>query len=493
MATADLQRSTINEKHEEVQREYLEQNEVVETVENNKKEDALRRKLDCFVAPVMMMLMLISYLDRGNIGFAATQGMTTDIGLKGSELNTAVSVFYIFYILAEFPTSILVKRLQFNRVIPTITFCWGITCLCTGFVQNFAGLVTTRIFLGFFEGCLFPAMTLFLCNWYTREELGIRIAYLFIASALSGAFGGLIAFGILYMNGVAGWPGWRWLYVIEGIITVIWAFCCIFLVPKSFETAYFLNDEEKTLMRQRAHRTQAYSDSEGSGHYGKADIKEAAKDIKSWVHGLIQIAVVTILYGFGTFLPIIIRNGFSFSTEQAQYLVIPVNIWGAVVYAIGAYLSDRYQTRFLPLVLMAPIGIAGYAILLSSVSPYAQYFATYLVATACFLCTGGNITWLSANCAPDGKRAASLGILLTLTNIGGVVSGQIYQSNAAPKYTLGHAWSLGCLAFAWCGWWVIRAIYKRREKRKDIKLARGYVMPVGKQYTDREPDFRYQI
>ncbi|KAF7676363.1 mfs general substrate transporter [Alternaria burnsii] len=493
MATTDLQRSVTDEKHEELQREYLEQDEGAETIENKKKEDALRRKLDCFVAPVMMMLMLISYLDRGNIGFAATQGMTTDIGLKGSELNTAVSVFYIFYILAEFPTSLLVKRLQFNRVIPTITFCWGITCLCTGFVQNFAGLVTTRIFLGFFEGCLFPAMTLFLCNWYTREELGIRIAYLFIASALSGAFGGLIAFGILYMNGVAGWSGWRWLYVIEGIITVIWAFCCIFLVPKSFETAYFLNDEEKTLMRQRAHRTQAYSDSEGSGHYGKADIKEAAKDIKSWVHGLIQIAVVTILYGFGTFLPIIIRNGFNFSTKQAQYLVIPVNVWGAIVYAIGAYLSDRYQTRFLPLILMAPIGITGYAILLSPVSPYVQYFATYLIATACFLCTGGNITWLSANCAPDGKRAASLGILLTLTNIGGVVSGQIYQSNAAPKYTLGHAWSLGCLAFAWCGWWIIRSIYKRREKRKDAKLARGYSMPAGKQYTDREPDFRYQI
>ncbi|CAN9265466.1 unnamed protein product [Alternaria alternata] len=476
MATTDLHRSVTDEKHEEVQREYLEQDESAEAIENKKREDALRRKLDCFVAPVMMMLMLISYLDRGNIGFAATQGMTTDIGLKGSELNTAVSVFYIFYILAEFPTSLLVKRLQFNRVIPTITFCWGITCLCTGFVQNFAGLVTTRIFLGFFEGCLFPAMTLFLCNWYTREELGIRIAYLFIASALSGAFGGLIAFGILYMNGVAGWSGWRWLYVIEGIITVIWAFCCIFLVPKSFETAYFLNDEEKTLMRRRAHRTQAYSDSEGSGHYGKVDIKDAAKDIKSWVHGLIQIAVVTILYGFGTFLPIIIRNGFNFSTKQAQYLVIPVNVWGAVVYAIGAYLSDRYQTRFLPLILMAPVGITGYAILLSPVSPYVQYFATYLIATACFLCTGGNITWLSANCAPDGKRAASLGILLTLTNIGGVVSGQIYQSNAAPKYTLGHAWSLGCLAFAWCGWWIIRAIYKRREKRKDTKLARGYSM-----------------
>jgi hypothetical protein len=164
-----------------------------------------------------------------------------------------------------------------------------------------------------------------------------------------------------------------------------------------------------------------------------------------------------------------------------------------VVYAVGAYLSDRYQARFFPLILMAPIGIAGYAIVLSPVGPKAQYFATYLISTACFLCTGGNITWLSVNCAPDGKRAASLGILLTLTNIGGVVSGQIYQSKAAPKYTLGHAWSLGCLGVAWCGWWIVRFMYKRREARKDKKLAAAYVRPDGVMYTDREPDFRYQI
>ncbi|EOD47319.1 putative major facilitator superfamily protein [Neofusicoccum parvum UCRNP2] len=78
---------------------------------------------------------------------------------------------------------------------------------------------------------------------------------------------------------------------------------------------------------------EAYSG--GSGHYGKKDIKEAARDVKSWLHGVIQIAVVTILYGFGTFLPIIIKNGFHYSTVQAQYLVIPVNLWGALVYAVG--------------------------------------------------------------------------------------------------------------------------------------------------------------
>ncbi|KAF2006076.1 MFS general substrate transporter [Amniculicola lignicola CBS 123094] len=449
MSNPDVKEGRLSDlgKNEQICREYLEQDEPPDTVENKKKEKALVRRLDLFIAPVMMMLMLISYLDRGNIGAAATMGMAEDISLKKGQLNTAVSVFYIFYILAEFPTSILVKRLQFNRVIPVITFCWGTVCLCTGFVKNFGGLITCRILLGFFEGCLFPSMTLLLCNWYLREELGIRVAYLFIASALSGAFGGLIAWGILYMDGVSGMPGWRWLYIIEGIITLLWAFACIFLVPKDYQTAYFLSDSDKAIMRQRAERMETYSG--GGGHYTKADIKEAAKDIKSWGHGIIQIAVVTILY--------------------------------------------RYQTRFLPLVCMAPIGITGYAILLSPVSPRVQYFATYLIATACFLCTGGNIAWLSGNCAPDGKRAASLGILLSLTNIGGVVSGQIYQTSSAPKFTLGHAWSLGCLAFAWCGWWVVRAMYIRREARKDKKLAEGYVRAHGNMFTDREPEFRYMI
>ncbi|KAI0453534.1 retrograde regulation protein 2 [Xylaria acuta] len=474
------------ESREVVQDEYGSQ----EIQDRRRKEKALVRRLDCFIAPVMMLLMLISYLDRGNIGFAATQGMIQEIHLKGTQFNTAVSVFYIFYILAEFPTTLLVKRLRFDRVIPVITLCWGLVCLFTGFIQSFGPLVVTRVLLGFFEGCLFPSMTLFLCNWYKREELGVRIAFLFIASALSGAFGGLLAWAILHLNGASNMSGWRWLYIIEGLVTVVWAGLCFILIPQNYETAYFLDDEQKDLMRKRAEEMNAYSG--GSGHYTRKDIKEAAKDVKTWAHSVIQIAVVTILYGFGTFLPIIIKDGFHFSTVQAQYLVIPVNIWGAIVYAIGAVLSDRYSARFLPLVISAPFGIVGYAILLCDVPSGVRYFATYLIAIPCFLCTGGSIAWISANCAPDGKRAASLGIVLSLSNIGGVISGQIYQSGAGPAFTLGHSWSLGSLSIAWLVWWIVRMIYMRRQTYKDKALAEGTAAPEG-EYTDRSPYFKYQI
>lgn len=178
-------------------------------------------------------------------------------------------------------------------------------------------------------------------------------------------------------------------------------------------------------------------------------------------------------------------------------LTLQVNLWGALTYAVGAVLSDRYKARFLSLILAAPFGIAGYAILVvnghdHAVSPGVRYFATYLIATACYLCTGTNIAWLSSNCAPDGKRAASVGILLSLTNIGGVVAGQIYQTAAAPAFVLGHSWSLGCLVFAWCGWWIVLFIYWRRERGKDRNILLGKTIPP-EEWSDRAPDFRYQF
>ncbi|KAJ3578783.1 hypothetical protein NPX13_g1777 [Xylaria arbuscula] len=389
------------EKSEFETREFVDRGAgiVEEASERRRKERALVRRLDRFIMPVLMVINLISYLDRGNIGFA-----------------TAVSIFYIFYILAEFPASLLAKRLRFDRVIPAIALCW-------------------------------------------------------VASALAGAFGGLLAWGVFHLDGVSNLAGWRWLYILEGLITVVWAGFCTFLLPQNYETAYFLSDEQKTLMRERAEEMEAYSG--GSGHYTKKDIKEAAKDIKSWIHGVIQIAIVTILYGFSTFLPIIIKDGFHFSTVQAQYLVIPVNIWASIVYAFGAILSDKYMARFLPLVISAPLGIAGYAILLCDVPP-------------------GIRTWLSVNCAPDGKRAASLGIQFTLANIGGVIAGQIYQSGAGPAFTLGHAWSLGSLSFAFLGWWFTWLLYTRRQRAKDLTPAEG-IMATDAVFTDRSPSFKYQL
>ena len=91
--------------------------------------------------------------------------MIEDIGLVGVQLNTAISLFYPLYIVAEIPAALIVKRLGFNVVIPTVALGWGVICFANGFVQNFAGLAVCRLLLGMFEGVLFPSLTLMLANW----------------------------------------------------------------------------------------------------------------------------------------------------------------------------------------------------------------------------------------------------------------------------------------------------------------------------------------
>ncbi|KAI1418394.1 MFS general substrate transporter [Hypoxylon sp. FL1857] len=462
----------------------------VEDAEFKRREARVVAKLDLYICPILIVLQLISFLDRGNIGFAATQGMITDLHLVGTQLNTAISLFYPLYILSEFPAALIVKRIGFNRVIPAAAACWGLVCLGNGFARSFGDLAACRLLMGMFEGFLMPSLTLMLANWYKREEIGLRISYLFIASAISSAFSGVIAFAILFMDGKAGYPGWRWLYIIEGSVTVVIASMCYFIIPSSYTTAYFLNEADRAVMRKRAELTEAYSG--GKGHYTRAEFLMTIKDVKTWIHTLIQIMCLTVMYGFSVFLPIILRFGFNFSVEQSQYLSIPVFFWGSIVYATTGYLSDRFSRRFLACILCAPFGIVGYAMLLAGahLSVGVKYFACFLIATCVWAMGGANIAWLSTNSAPDGKRAASLGLAFALGNLGGIISGQIYPQTMAPAYTLGHAWSLGAICISFCSWWVLRRIYYRREKLKGE--ARERSVPEPAEFSDRALTYKYQ-
>ncbi|KAI1205171.1 MFS general substrate transporter [Annulohypoxylon truncatum] len=435
-----------------------------------RREARVVAKLDLYVCPILVALQLVSFLDRGNIGFAASQGMTADLRLVGTQLNTA--------------------RVGFRRLIPAAAACWGCACLGNGFARGFGDLAACRLLMGLFEGFLMPSLTLMLANWYKREEIGLRISYLFIASSVSSAFSGLIAYAILFMDGKAGYPGWRWLYIVEGSVTVIIASICYFIIPSSYTTAYFLNEDDRAVMRKRAELTEAYSG--GKGHYTRAEFMMAVKDVKTWLHAFVQVMCLTVMYGFSVFLPIILRFGFDFSVEQSQYLSIPVFFWGSLVYAMVGYLSDRYARRFVPCVSLAPFGVIGYAILLGGehLSAGVKYFACFIIATCVWVMGGANIAWLSTNTAPDGKRAASLGLALAIGNLGGIISGQIYPQKMAPAYTLGHAWSLGAISIAFSTWWVIRYVYCSRESLKNEAREGGSAESV--RFSDRAPTYKYQ-
>lgn len=163
----------------------------------------------------------LSFLDRTNIGNARLGTLEKDLHMEGLDYNIALAVFFPFYVAAEIPSNMMMKRFRPSVWLTIIMVAWAVVMIGMGFVTNFAGLLATRALLGIAEGGLFPGVTYYITMWYCRHECGLRMAIFFSAATAAGAFGGLLARGITEMKGVAGRPGWSWIFILEGILTLV--------------------------------------------------------------------------------------------------------------------------------------------------------------------------------------------------------------------------------------------------------------------------------
>jgi MFS family permease len=146
--------------------------------------------------------------------------LEVDLGMKGLDYNVALAVFFPFYVAAEIPSNMMMKRFRPSVWLTTIMVCWGLIMTCMGLVHNFSGLLACRIFLGIAEGGLFPGVNYFITMWYPRHECGLRMALFFSAATAAGAFGGLFARAISELDGVGGKAGWSWIFILEGLLTL---------------------------------------------------------------------------------------------------------------------------------------------------------------------------------------------------------------------------------------------------------------------------------
>jgi sugar phosphate permease len=284
-------------------------------------EAKLIRKLDIHVIPMVMLLYLFSFLDRVNIGNARLYGMEEDLGLKGDQYQTAVSLLFVTYIITELPSNLVVKKLTPSRWIAFLTVSWGIVATLTGLCQNYAGLIVCRLLLGAFEGGLFPGMAIYLTLFYTKKELGLRVGYLFVSAALAGAFGGLLAYGIGHLDGKSGQRGWRWIMIIEGIPTAVLGILIWFFLADDPENAFYLTPEEKLLMTVRRERQIGHTKKAMEFH--KDDMWKALKDWKVWMFCFGQFGVDAMLYGYSTFLPTIIKGVYIHSRALPLTMTAP--------------------------------------------------------------------------------------------------------------------------------------------------------------------------
>jgi MFS family permease len=216
-------------------------------------ERRLVRKIDIRLMPITILLYILNYLDRNSISTARDNGLERDLGLKGQEYQTALSILYVGYITFQIPSNLFMTKLgRPSLYIPTFVTLWGVVSACTAATTGYHSLLAVRIILGAVESAFFPAALAMLSFFYRKNEMATRTALLFSGSIISNAFSGLISAGILSrMEGKAGLPAWKWLFIIEGAITVVVAAMAVFILPDMPENSKFLSVEERQMAVNR--------------------------------------------------------------------------------------------------------------------------------------------------------------------------------------------------------------------------------------------------
>ncbi|KAI9374857.1 major facilitator superfamily domain-containing protein [Aspergillus egyptiacus] len=427
-------------------------------------EKALLRKLDMWIVPPVMLLYLLSFLDRVNIGNARLYHLEEDLGLEGDQYQIAVSILFVTYILSELPSNLVIKRFTPSRWISFITTAWGIVATLTGIVQSYGGLVACRVILGALEGGLFPGLTIYLTMFYTKREYALRIGYLFVSAAIAGSVGGLLAYGIGHMDGVAGLRGWRWIIILEGIPTVILGISVWWWLADTPDTAHYLTPQERELIDLRMRQQIGHTKSSDQMH--KKDVYEGLKDWKIYLFCIGQFGGDTILYGYSTFLPTIIQGLGNWSNAEVQALTIPCYALGAITYIVVAWFSDRTQKRAVFTVLLGLTCAAGYAILVSTAPGGVKYFGCFLAAMGLYVIVGLPLAWLPSNNPRYGKRTVATGLQLTIGNSAGIPAPFLYKTNEGPRFIKGHAVSMALVAMSAVIYLAFWAWFRRLNKRK---------------------------
>ncbi|KAJ3521096.1 hypothetical protein NM208_g13450 [Fusarium decemcellulare] len=448
-------------------------------------------QMDLRLIPMLALLYLLSFLDRGNIGNAKIEGLQEDLKMTPDQYNWCLTVFFFTYAAFEVPSNLLLKKLRPSVWLPTIMVAWGLVMTLMGIVQNYHGLLIARIFLGVTEAGLFPGVAYYLTMWYCRHEIQFRQALFFSAASIAGAFSGLLAFAIAKMDGVGGLKGWRWIFILEGIVTVlvaIWAFWALYDFP---ETAKFLTEDERAFvvfrLKYQGQKKASGQEQGATTRVAQADefkwdyVWSAFRDWQIWVNIFVYWGIVCPLYGISLFLPTIIRN-LGYSSSKAQLMTVPIYITAAIIAVIVAWTSDRVGKRSPFIVVFLCIMIVGFSMCISTSNPKVVYGGVFIAACAIYPAFPGVISWLANNLAGSYKRSVGMAIQIGVGNLGGAMASNFYRQKDGPHYILGHGLELGFISAGIIAALILIFSYDRINKSRERKMAAG----EHEQYSEEE-------
>ncbi|KAI1261479.1 MFS transporter [Xylariaceae sp. FL1019] len=395
-------------------------------------ERKLVRKIDLRLMPVLVFMIILNYLDRQALPNARLQGLETDLGLKDEEYNTAISVLFAGYIGLQIPSNLLLTRVRPSIYLPVTMALWGVVSASTAAVEDFHELVVSRFFLGLLEAPFFPGALFLLSSWYTPRELATRTAVLYAGSLLSGGFGGLVGAGVEYgLSGVRGLESWRWLFIIEGAVTVAFSLMAIFILPDFPSTTKWLSEEEKLVA---VHRLRAHS---GSADEKRGPIFQglimALADYKVWLLAGVVI-LKTSAAAVTSFVPTLVKT-FGYDSVDSLLLVAPPYVFATIVSLAVSLSSDRFGERYFHLVTPLAVGMIGFIIGATTHSLAPRYVSLFLMLGGVYGSFNVTYAWVSSTLPrPLEKRAAAFAIINVVGNLAQIYSPYLYDKKTGPQY-----------------------------------------------------------
>ncbi|CAO2655930.1 Nn.00g047330.m01.CDS01 [Neocucurbitaria sp. VM-36] len=466
----------------------------------------LVRKLDFRLLPTLSFLYLMCSLDKANAGNAKLFGFLEDVGMTSHQFNLALMYLFFTYGLCEPISNIALRRLGPRIWFPCIVVSWGLITTLTCLVKTYGGFVAIRLFLGMTEAGLYPGSYFILSMWYTPKELATRMAIFYGANTAAGAFGGVIAYGVGNMDGLHGMSAWKWLFIIEGCITIAAGLACFWCLPQ-FPHMYdgkkskWLSQEELEYAQLRV--KYANGPDAPTYQFRWSDVIAAAKDRKTffmmmmfWWGGSVPT------YSLSYTLPTMVKN-LGYTAVKAQAMTTPPYIFATIVCVSVGWASDRYQKRFFAIMGSYTLGLIGIIILwitvhhrhLSGVS----YFAIFLAAAGYSAQAPIVGAWTSVNVPNPSKRASAIGLLMLFGSVGGgSIGSNIYLAEQAPVYPLGFGFSvgatvLGAMIPGSIHWFLMRRENSRRDKLDMAQVQVQYTPAELGEMGEDSPLFRYTL
>lgn len=433
------------------------------TPEEQKK---IIRKIDLRLVPTLGFMYCVSLMDRTNLGIAVVAGMGVDLVLIGERYSIIVLLFFITYVALQPPATVILRKLGPRIFLPTIVILWGATMVCFGFVKTWTDLLPLRLVLGIFEAGFFPGCAYLLSCWYPRYELQKRNAVFYLIGSMSSAFSGILAYAFSQLAGHgsgAAWmgahhgptkadptakkyfgpglAGWRWIFILQGVITVVvgligWYFIVDF--PELAATPglgkKFLTEDEAAFVVARIEkdRHDAFPEQFAIKKYLKN-----ALDLKVWGFATLFMLTTTMTYAIAYFLPIILKSGMGFDTAMSQILIAPPYIFAAIVMYTFAWAGDKYHIRSPFIIANGAMALIGLALLGFVKNVGVRYFGVFLATAACNANVPCVLTWQANNIRGQWKRALCSATLVGAGGIGGIIGGTVFREQDKPGYVPG--------------------------------------------------------